>query len=81
MSVGDAAGGPHADMSEGAGAVAQAAPEAEPDGGAPDATAPEGDVPLGPVAGPPGPQPATAPTIRKRAHAPAMDRIRCMVTA
>jgi hypothetical protein len=65
-------------MSEGAGAVAQAAADGDPDGGAPDGTALDGPEPFGP----PGPQAAARlPTARISAQGPARDRVRGMATA
>ena len=76
MSVGDVAGGPHADMSVGAAAVAQAAP-ADIDGGAPEGVVPEGDGLPEPVD---EQAPASAPRTRSSAHGTARDRIRGMAT-
>jgi len=76
MSVGDVAGGPHAEMSVGAAEVAQGAP-ADIDGGAPEGVAPEGDELPGPVAE----QAATsAPRTRSSAHGTARVRVRGMAT-
>jgi hypothetical protein len=64
-------------MSDGAGAVSQCAPLAEPDGAAPD-----GEVAGEGLADPPALQAAASvPATRIAAHSPVKDRVRGMATA
>ncbi len=78
MSVGEVAGGPHADISEGAGAVVHRAPDADPEGAASDGT--ESDV-AGALEPPPPHAAATMTTARIAAHGRPKDRVRGMPTA
>lgn len=78
MSLGDVAGGPQADTSDGAGAVSQAAPGTAPDGAAPVAS--EADA-AGALGGPPPLQAATSVAMARIApHGAARDRVRGMPT-
>ena len=77
MSVGEVAGGPHADMSEGAGAVAHLAPDTGADGTEPDGAESEAAGALDP----PPHAAATMTTARVAANRRPEDRVRGMPTA